>query len=106
MDNSDHTHVSIPESSAEYVSGEPTNLSVSNSNLESIQPEISIQTESGDPSHSYFSEQSASALSPEIQHEPRRTGRARKPPDKYGDWISHQQSVVDADSNQIWYMDV
>lgn len=38
------------------------------------------------------------------QEEPRRTGRQRKPPDRYGDWISNQQTVVDAESTQIWYV--
>ena len=31
--------------------------------------------------------------SPNVVQAPRRTGRARKPPDRYGDWVCSQQTA-------------
>ena len=35
--------------------------------------------------------------------QPRRSGRERRPPDKYGEWITSQQTVFNPDT-QIWYV--
>ena len=89
------------------------NLSVSNRNLDSVQPAVSF----GSGNLPDFRSISASPSSPEVSipevslqtpvpqqssEAPRRTGRSRKPPDRYGEWITNQQSVVDNDQTQIW----
>ena len=99
-----HTRISVPESSGEYVSRQPSSLTVSDSTLGNIPPDTSFQNDSSSRSHLGSTEVSASTLSPESIQQPRRTGRTRRPPDKYGEWVSHQQSVVDADSTQVWYV--
>ena len=35
--------------------------------------------------------------------EPRRSGRVRNPPDRYGDWVSSQQTAFDPDT-QVWFV--
>ena len=35
--------------------------------------------------------------------EPRRSGRVKHPPDRYGDWLMNQQTV-DPEETQIWYV--
>lgn len=35
--------------------------------------------------------------------EPRRSGRQRKPPDRYGEWISNQQIIWNTDPDQTEY---
>lgn len=42
-------------------------------------------------------------LSPEISFIPRRTGRTRKPPDRYGEWVSNPV-IAEPDTTQIWYV--
>ena len=91
------------------------NLSDSNRNLDSVQPTVSF----GSGNLPDFRSISASPSSPEVSipevsiqtpvpqqssEAPRRTGRSRKPPDRYGEWITSQQSVVDNDQTQIWYV--
>ena len=43
--------------------------------------------------------------SPTVDAVPRRTGRTRKPPDRYGEWISNQVTAnTNASETQIWYV--
>ena len=77
---------------------------MSDSTLGNIPPDTSFQNDSSSRSHLGSTEVSASALSPESIQQPRGTGQTRRPPDKYSEWVSHQQSVVDADSTQVWYV--
>lgn len=101
--------ISITDSS-NHSSGDTTHLSVSHRNIDSSsynRPEISTYTrrsESINPTVSNTPNHSATTLSPNVDEQPRRSGRIRKPPDKYGEWISHQQSLVNDDSTQIWYV--
>ena len=47
----------------------------------------------------------SASLSPSPVQVPRRTGRARKPPDRYGEWISNQVTAGAVPSEyQIWYV--
>ena len=38
------------------------------------------------------------------QVEPRRSGRVRQPPDRYGDWLTNQQTAVINPETQIWFV--
>ena len=43
--------------------------------------------------------------SPTVDAVPRRTGRTRKPPDRYGEWISNQVTAnTNASETQVWYV--
>lgn len=47
----------------------------------------------------------SASLAPTPVNVPRRTGRARKPPDRYGEWISNQvTAAADPGECQIWYV--
>ena len=38
------------------------------------------------------------------QVEPRRSGRVRQPPDRYGDWPTNQQTALINPETQIWFV--
>lgn len=38
------------------------------------------------------------------QVEPRRSSRVRQPPDRYGDWLTNQQTAVINPDTQIWFV--
>ena len=43
--------------------------------------------------------------SPTVDAVPRRTGRTRKPPGRYGEWISNQVTAnTNASETQVWYV--
>ena len=75
------------------VSTEPTMPSFNNNFVASTATDI--------PSNTIPS----ASLSPSPVQVPRRTGRARKPPDRYGEWISNQVTAGAVPSEyQIWYV--
>lgn len=49
------------------------------------------------------SNQPNSSFSPVSSPQLRRTGRVRVPPDRYGDWITNQQTAIDPDA-RIWFV--
>ena len=63
------------------------------SSVSSVQPETNISVNPMDSSPSF-----------EASVAPRRSGRNRKPPDRYGEWTSSQQSIVDSKgkSTIVW----
>lgn len=70
-----------------------------------VEPD-SIQPASVNPSRhlsTTVSAEQSQTLSPGISLVPRRTGRTRKPPDRYGEWVSNPV-IAEPDSTQIWYV--
>lgn len=72
-----------------------TSVPNSNSNLNIQSPE-NTQTDFG------VSNGTGQTLDTQLPA-PRRSGRTRQPPDRYGEWVTNQQTVVDQQS-QIWYV--
>ena len=92
-------HVSVPTgnsiSSRKHISvnsSEPTANISSTESGNSVLPTVSTSV---DRSTRYQSDVNMPSLheSPNVVQAPRRTGRARKPPDRYGDWVCSQQTA-------------
>lgn len=45
---------------------------------------------------------SRSISTPSVTHEPRRSGRHRHAPNRYGDWVFNQHTAVDPDDVEIF----
>ena len=75
------------------ISGSSTLPYYDPSSVSSVQPETNISVNPMDSSPSF-----------EASVAPRRSGRNRKPPDRYGEWTSNQQSIVDnkVKSTIVW----
>ena len=91
--------------SVSFISSEPDlTASRSRSGNLSLDNSVGVSTTRSTNTVSGISDQSANSLSPIAVQPPRRSVRTRRPPDKYGEWVSNQLTAVDADSTQIWYV--
>lgn len=108
--HSDTTHnLSMVDSNRSHSISDfnPVITSISNDNTQSV----SLNTDSNQSRSSFSGSTPAGApqISPRISPQsrsprPRRSARVRVPPDRYGEWIVNQQSVVEPDTTQIWYV--
>ena len=71
-------------------------------------PNASLSNRSSHPgtNMSNTGDSTASVVSkpPQNAPAPRRSTRVRVPPDRYGEWLMHQNTAVDKDTMQIWYV--
>ena len=69
-------------------------------------PNASLSNRSSHPgtNMSNTGDSTASVVSEPPQNAPRRSTRVRVPPDRYGEWLMHQNTAVDKDTMQICYV--
>ena len=93
------TAITIPDTPVQFDSRntevEPGSVEFSRNNTEQTETNF---TNAGMPD----SVPSVSNLSPEQMH-PRRTGRQRRAPNRYGEWVSNPQTVLDHTQDEIIY---
>ena len=93
------TAITIPDTPVQFDSRntevEPGSVEFSRNNTEQTETNV---TNAGMPD----SVLSVSNLSPEQIH-PRRTGRQRRAPNRYGEWVSNPQTVLDHTQDEIIY---
>ena len=76
------------------------NNNVDNSQLSTVldntQPSVLLKSTGGSQN------QNSIRVDPPVQ--PRRSGRVRQPPDRYGEWVTNQRTALNPETTQIWYV--
>lgn len=103
-DQTDRSHVSVPtDTSHRFDSLSSTYLDATGTRSSDRSQNISQPSSSVPVDSSASREDSTSLHLATPLPEPRRSGRVKHPPDRYGDWLISQQTV-DPEETQIWYV--
>ena len=105
-DQTDRSHVSVPtDTSHRFDSLPSTHLDITGTRSSNrSQNSITSQSSSSVPVDSSASSTDFTNLHLATPPpEPRRSGRVKHPPDRYGDWLTNQQTI-DPEETQIWYV--